>query len=103
MRLQGYQTTTALVCVLGLSVALPARQAQTPPQTAAPAAKSHRLEALTWQEAEGLLTPETVVLLPLGAGSKEHGPHLKLRNDLTIAEYLTQRVADATSQRGLYP
>lgn len=92
MRLQGYQTT-ALVCVLGLSVSLPARQAQTP----APAEKSHRLESLTWQEAERVLTPETVVLLPLGAGSKEHGPHLKLRNDLTLAEYLTQRVVDATA------
>lgn len=93
MRLQ----IAALVCVLGLSVALPARQAQTPAQTPAPLAKSHRLEALTWQEAEGLLTPETVVLIPLGAGSKEHGPHLKLRNDLTLAEYLTERVADATA------
>jgi creatinine amidohydrolase len=93
MRLQ----IVARVCVLGLSVALPARQAQTPPQTPAPAGKSHRLEVLTWQEAERVLTPETVVLIPLGAGSKEHGPHLKLRNDLTLAEYLTTRVADATA------
>ncbi len=59
--------------------------------------KSHRLEALTWQEAERVLTPETVVLIPLGAGSKEHGPHLKLGNDLTLAEYLTERVVDATA------
>ena len=28
------------------------------------------------------MTPETVVMIPLGAASKEHGPHLKLRNDL---------------------
>ena len=93
MRLQ----IAALVCVLGLSVALPARHAQAPAQPPAAAAKSHRLETLTWQEAEGLLTPETVVLIPLGAGSKEHGPHLKLRNDLTLAEYLTGRVLDATA------
>ena len=95
MRLQ----IVALVCVLAFSVALPARHAQTPaqPPAAAAAAKSHRLEALTWQEAERVLTPETVVLIPLGAGSKEHGPHLKLRNDLTLAEYLTGRVADAAA------
>ena len=93
MRLQ----IVALVCVLALSVALPARHAQTLAQPPAAAAKSHRLEALTWQEAERVLTPETVVLIPLGAGSKEHGPHLKLRNDLTLAEYLTGRVADATA------
>jgi creatinine amidohydrolase len=82
----------ALVCVLGLSATPSARQGRSP----APLQKSVRLESLTWQEAEPVLTPETVVLIPLGAGSKEHGPHLKLRNDLTLAEYLTQRVGDAT-------
>lgn len=38
-------------------------------------AKSPRLETLTWPEAEAILTPETVVMIPLGAASKEHGPH----------------------------
>jgi creatinine amidohydrolase len=81
----------ALVCVLGLTVMPAARQtSRSGPQ------KSLRLDTLTWQEAEPVLTPETVVLIPLGAASKEHGPHLKLRNDLTLAEYLTVRVADAT-------
>ena len=32
-------------------------------------------------------------MIPLGAGSLEHGPHLKLRTDLTIASHLAQRVA----------
>jgi creatinine amidohydrolase len=50
------------------------------------------LEDLTWVEAEKVLTPETVVVLPLGAQSKEHGPHLKLRNDFILAEYLKNRV-----------
>jgi creatinine amidohydrolase len=50
------------------------------------------LEDLTWVEAEKILTPETVVVLPLGAESKEHGPHLKLRNDFILAEYLKDRV-----------
>jgi hypothetical protein len=39
------------------------------------------LENLTWQEAEKALRPETVVVIPLGAQAKEHGPHLKLKND----------------------
>ena len=34
------------------------------------------LEDLTWLEAEKLLTPETIVVIPLGAAAKEHGPHL---------------------------
>jgi creatinine amidohydrolase len=50
------------------------------------------LEDLTWVEAEKVLTPETVVVLPLGAAAKEHGPHLKLKNDFLIAEYLKRRV-----------
>ena len=50
------------------------------------------LEDLTWVEAEKALGPDTVVVIPLGAESKEHGPHLKLANDFSIAQYLTARV-----------
>ncbi len=49
-------------------------------------------------------------MIPLGAGSKEHGPHLKLKNDFVLAEYLKRRVlakADAviapTMNYGYYP
>ena len=50
------------------------------------------LEDLTWVEAEKVLTPETIVVIPLGAAAKEHGPHLKLKNDFLIAEYLKGQV-----------
>src|SRR5918997_4863723 len=50
------------------------------------------LEDLTWVEAERVLTERTVVVIPLGAASKEHGPHLKLKNDWLMAEYLKRRV-----------
>lgn len=50
------------------------------------------LEDLTWQEAEKILKPETVVVIALGAAAKEHGPHLKLKNDWTMAEYYKRRV-----------
>ena len=52
------------------------------------------LEDLTWQQAEGVLRSDTVVVIPLGAGSKEHGPHLRLKNDFLIAEYLKRRVLE---------
>jgi creatinine amidohydrolase len=52
------------------------------------------LEDLTWPEAEKVLGPETIVVIPIGAESKEHGPHLKLKNDWLIAEYLKQRVLE---------
>jgi creatinine amidohydrolase len=50
------------------------------------------LEDLTWVEAEKVLQSDTVVVLPLGAASKEHGPHLKLKNDLILANDLKERV-----------
>lgn len=50
------------------------------------------LEDLTWVEAEKILNPDTVVVIPLGAAAKEHGPHLKLKNDWLIAEYLKKQV-----------
>jgi creatinine amidohydrolase len=53
------------------------------------------LENLTWVEAEARLTPATVVVIPLGAAAKEHGPHLKLSNDWLMAEYLKRRVLAA--------
>jgi len=52
------------------------------------------LENLNWIEAQGFLDTETVVVIPLGAAAKEHGPHLKLNNDWLIAEYLKQQVAE---------
>jgi creatinine amidohydrolase len=55
-------------------------------------AKGVILEDLSWTEAEKILTPDTVVVIPLGAAAKEHGPHLKLKNDFVMAEYLKGRV-----------
>ncbi|MEK6986359.1 MAG: creatininase family protein [Candidatus Thermoplasmatota archaeon] len=54
------------------------------------------LADLTWSEAERLLTPERVVLLPLGASAKEHGHHLRLDNDARLADHLARAVAAAS-------
>ena len=55
--------------------------------------RGSQLENVAWPEAEQLLSAASVVVIPLGSGSLEHGPHLKLRADLTIATYLARRVA----------
>jgi creatinine amidohydrolase len=60
--------------------------------TAFAADKGILLENLTWVEAERVLRPETVVVIPIGAESKEHGPHLPLRTDFYEAQYLTKRI-----------
>jgi creatinine amidohydrolase len=53
------------------------------------------LEQLSWDEAEQALTPDRIVVIPLGAESKEHGRHLQLNNDWVMAEYLKERVLAA--------
>jgi creatinine amidohydrolase len=72
--------------------------------------ESVELEYLTWQEAEKMLSNYNVVLISLGARTKEHGPHLPLNNDYIMAEYLKKRVmkevpvvALPTLQYGFYP
>ena len=54
------------------------------------------LEDLTWIEAERALKADTIVVIPIGAESKEHGPHLKLRNDFVMAEYFKKRMLERT-------
>ena len=81
---------TALVAaVAAVALTVPAQQPGTPLGT--------RLELYSWVEAEKLLQPDTVVVIPLGAALKEHGPHLRLRNDLTLAEYFSGRIEAASS------
>lgn len=72
--------------------------------------ESVRLENLTWMKAEEAFKRYEVVMIPLGARTKEHGPHLPLNNDWVMAEYLTERVAAEvpviimpTLQYGYYP
>jgi creatinine amidohydrolase len=50
------------------------------------------LEDLTWRQAEELLRPGTTVVIPIGAACKEHGPHLKLKNDWLLAEYFKREI-----------
>ena len=51
------------------------------------------LEDISWTTAKQLLTPEAVIVIPLGAGAKEYGPHLPLSTDLLQAEDCANRLA----------
>jgi creatinine amidohydrolase len=50
---------------------------------------------LTWVEAEELFSRLPTVILPVGAGAKEHGPHLPLNADAVVLEYLCRRAVDS--------
>lgn len=71
-------------------------QADAQESTRTTATGSVRIERLAWTEAERVLDSATIVMIPLGAASKEHGPHLPLNNDWLLAEYFANRVAAAT-------
>ncbi len=51
------------------------------------------LEDVSWTTAQKLLTPDAVVVIPLGAQSKEHGPHLPLCTDYLQATDCANRIA----------
>lgn len=51
-----------------------------------------KLELLNWIEAEQYFATDPVVVIPLGAAAKEHGPHLPLNNDAIIAGWLADEI-----------
>lgn len=82
-----------LLLALACAVAPVPRVARAQP----PAVRGIVLGDLSWIEAEKLLTPDAVIVIPLGAEAKEHGPHLRLDNDFKLAEYFRGRVLSASS------
>jgi creatinine amidohydrolase len=88
----------------------PASASSSLPAAPPPQAASVALENLTWKGAESALKSCPVVLLAVGARTKEHGPHLPLKTDYVMAEYLKDRVAREvavavlpTLEYGYYP
>jgi creatinine amidohydrolase len=55
---------------------------------------------MTWPEAEELLGPDTVALLPVGA-TEPHGPHLPLDTDVTIAVSQARHAAELFAGDGV--
>jgi len=52
------------------------------------------LDRLTWPEAAALFDRDPLVVLPVGAAAKEHGPHLPLGTDRILADHLAARIAE---------
>lgn len=81
----------AVVGVAVMAAASPAGwQAVKPPAGVA-------LADLAWVDAEPALTASAVVVIPLGAGALEQGPHLKLNAGERLARHLASRVQAAAS------
>ena len=52
------------------------------------------IKELTYEQVQKILTEDTVVVLPIGGGSKEHGNHLPMGTDYYITEWLAQKVTE---------
>ena len=91
-------TFISLTCLSAAIMNAPAlAQSTSPPTPTTISQKAHPnapvlLETLSWDEAEKVLAADTVVVVALGAESKEHGRHLQLNNDFLMAEYFKKRV-----------
>lgn len=50
------------------------------------------IKELTYEEVQPLITPETVIVLPIGGGSKEHGNHLPMGTDYYVTDWIAEQV-----------
>lgn len=51
------------------------------------------LQDITWPEAVKRLNAESVIVIPLGAQAKAHGPHMLLNTDFIQSEYFAREIA----------
>jgi creatinine amidohydrolase len=65
---------------------------------------------LSWPEAKVRMSQVPIVILPFGAGAKEHGPHLPMNADYKVMEYLCKEAVESQSvivappiQHGWFP
>jgi len=49
---------------------------------------------LSWPAARDRLAAAPIVILPFGAGAKEHGPHLPMNADRAVMEYLVEQAVE---------
>jgi creatinine amidohydrolase len=62
-------------------------------QKSGPGNKAIFLEDISWTKAREILNTESLIVIPLGAASKEHGPHLPLSTDFIQAEGIKNKLA----------
>lgn len=68
------------------------------------------LSEKTHEQAEKLIHKESIMVLPIGGGTKEHGPHLPVGTDFYIVEELAKKIVEncdvvllPTLSYGYYP
>ncbi|XCP84731.1 creatininase family protein [Roseburia hominis] len=54
----------------------------------------HFIQELTYGQVQPLLTEDTVVVLPIGGGSKEHGNHLPMGTDYYTVDWTAKQITE---------
>ncbi len=86
------RTAIAVGLVIAAQVVLPSSTTVYGQDAGSPGAF---LGELTWPEAEARLREAPLVILPFGAGAKEHGPHLPMNADAVVLDYLCEQAIDS--------
>jgi creatinine amidohydrolase len=50
------------------------------------------IQDITFEQARGLINENTIVMLPVGGGSKEHGNHLPMGTDYYVTDWVARKV-----------
>lgn len=88
LRLNRFLSRFALACLIAATFGVVGGPAAAGAQAQAAGAY---LGDLAWPEAERLVRDVPIVVIPFGAGAKEHGPHLPMNADAKVMEFLTDR------------
>jgi len=52
------------------------------------------ISEITYEDCRTLINENTVVVLPIGGGSKEHGEHLPMGTDFYVTDFLAKRITE---------
>jgi creatinine amidohydrolase len=73
-------------------------------------ASEHEVAGLTWDRVKDRLAGGAAAILPIGAGAKQHGLHMRMGTDQVFAEYFSRALAEKsdaliwpTLSYGAYP
>ena len=54
----------------------------------------YQIKELTFEQVQPLINEDTVIVLPIGGGSKEHGNHLPMGTDYYVTDWLAARITE---------
>lgn len=56
--------------------------------------KGIKLSDITYEEAKKIINKDTIILLPIGGGTKEHGSHLPMGTDFYVTDWIANEVVE---------